>query len=166
MAHLDDVNDCQSAAIRLVVSTVPWILFVGWLTGLARGLHRSWSRSRIRSLGAAVGVTLAFVFVLGLSLGRGIQPRARISKAQADVNALASAVEEYRRHMNRLPPALTNLTKPATNGRGMTAGPLTVIVPFPPVGWDAYRYEVRPDGSFAISSQGDCQAVNLSRLPS
>ena len=75
----------------------------------------------------------------------------RIAKAQADLRSLESAIRVYAQHMGSPPATLADLTAPATNSQGATAGPFMATVPAAPTGWSEYRYEVRADGTFTIS---------------
>src|SRR5262249_48427182 len=50
-------------------------------------------------------------------------------KGWADVQTLASAVDQYQAHMGAPPATLAELTSPATNARGQTAGPYLSSIP-------------------------------------
>jgi hypothetical protein len=89
--------------------------------------------------------------------------RARIAKAQADTRALASSVSIYGAHMGFLPTALADLTAPAVNTLGQTAGPFIARVPTPPAGWSTpYAFSASvAAGTFNISASGDSTTVAL-----
>ena len=124
-------------------------------------------RSVVR--GKGVGLTLidlvvvmcviGVVAALAIPLHANAQARARIEKAQSDVQMLAAAVRMYADHMGTLPAALTVLTAPAVNGRNQSAGPFIAIVPPPPFGgdpgWGAYGYASSSTGTFSIRAAGD-----------
>jgi len=79
---------------------------------------------------------------------------ATVAKAQADVQHLASAVDQYQAHMGAPPATLAELTSPATNARGQTAGPYSSLIPSPSLGFSAYRYERHADGHWTITTSG------------
>ena len=77
---------------------------------------------------------------------------------------LASAVTKYKDHMGTLPPALTDLMRPAVNGLNQSAGPFLDINLLPgalqmPQGgtpaWRAYTYTSSTAGTFRIDVAGD-----------
>ena len=119
--------------------------------------------------GRAAGLTLIELVVVAAIIGAvaamaiplyaNAQTRARIEKAQADLQALAAAVRMYADHMGRLPYALTALTATAVNGRNQSAGPFIDTVSPPPFGgdppWGAYAYTSSRAGTFSIMAVGD-----------
>jgi hypothetical protein len=117
------------------------------------GLVRSFRASPVRAL--LITVLLALVLAILIPLYANVGSRARIAKADADVRALAKATSMYRDHMGRLPATLDELTRRATNSRAEAAGPFIDALPSPPAGYEPYRFEPRPDGTFTISSKGD-----------
>src|SRR5215469_18505336 len=100
---------------------------------------------------AVTGLVLLILLVpLYAKVGAG----ARLAKAQADVQALASAVDQYQAHMGAPPAALAELTSPATNARGQTAGPYLASIPTTSSGFSDYRYERHADGHWTITTTG------------
>src|SRR6266568_7451932 len=112
-----------------------------------------WRRRR-RVRGKEVGLTLIDLMVvvcvigvvaaMAIPLHANAQARARIEKAQSDMQMLAAAVRMYADHMGTLPYTLTVLMRTAVNGRNQSAGPFIATVPPPPLGgdpgWGAYTY--------------------------
>jgi Tfp pilus assembly protein PilE len=95
-------------------------------------------------------ILLAIVIPLYANVGGG----ATLAKAQADVQSLASAVEQYKAHMGVPPATLTDLTSQATNARGQTAGPYVGSIPAPSPRFSNYRYERHADGRWSITTSG------------
>jgi general secretion pathway protein G len=90
-----------------------------------------------------------------------VTSRARVSKAQADVRSLSSAIVAYSTHVSSFPPTLDALTAVATNAQGQTAGPFVGDVPVPPDGWGAaYGYATAVTGTFTVSAAGDNVTVS------
>jgi hypothetical protein len=87
-------------------------------------------------LGCSLTVLILVVSVIGLYATVGA--RATVAKAEADVRTLSSAIEEYKAHMGVLPARLADLTSPATNARGQTAGPYIASMPPPSPGLPEY----------------------------
>jgi general secretion pathway protein G len=127
-----------------------------------------WRKRRVVR-GKGVGLTLIDLMVvvcvigvvaaMAIPLHANAQARARIEKAQSDMQMLASAVRMYAAHMGTLPAALTVLTTATTNGLNQTAGPFMASVPNPPPGgtpaWGAYAYTSSTAGTFSITATGD-----------
>jgi general secretion pathway protein G len=88
-----------------------------------------------------------------------MQTRARIAKAEADVTALASAINLFHAHMGTLPSALADLNSAHVNGQGVSAGPFMASTPQAPGGWTAYSYTSSTTGVFQITSTGDGTTV-------
>ena len=101
---------------------------------------------------AIIGILAA----IAIPLFNNIQARARISKAQADVRAMASSISMYSAHYGTVPATLTNITASGTNSQGATAGAFMAAVPVPPAAWlSFYGYNSAADGTFTISATGD-----------
>jgi prepilin-type N-terminal cleavage/methylation domain-containing protein len=87
--------------------------------------------------------------------------RSRVAKAQADVRTLATAVVAYTAHMGDLPGALADLTAPAVNAGGLTAGQFLAALPSPPgTSWGPYAYATGSNGLFTVSITGDNTTVS------
>lgn len=104
---------------------------------------------------------IAILTAIAVPLYADFLARARIAQAQADARTVASAVSAYVSHMGATPPALTNLTSPATNAEGQSAGPFMAGLPTPPVGWAAYAYTSSTAGTFSITTSGDSTTVSV-----
>jgi general secretion pathway protein G len=133
-------------------------------------MRRFWNKRRAQ-IGNRQGFTLIELMIvvaiigilasIGVTLYVNVEARARITKAQADLRALASAVYIYSTHMGSNPPALSDLNAVATNAAGLTAGPFMNGIPRPPQGWTPYAYTQNADGTFVVSSTGDGTTVTL-----
>jgi general secretion pathway protein G len=108
---------------------------------------------------AVMAAIIVAVAALAIPLYANAQTRARIEKAQTDLQTLAAAVTMYADHMGTLPYTLTALTTTAVNGRNQSAGPFVATVPPPPFGgdpaWGAYAYTSSRAGTFSITAIGD-----------
>jgi hypothetical protein len=100
--------------------------------------------------GLVLLILLAIVVALYANVGAG----ATLAKAQADVQTLASAVDQYQAHMGASPATLAELLSPATNARGQTAGPYMASIPRASHGFSDYRYERHADGHWTITTSG------------
>lgn len=110
---------------------------------------------------AIIGIIAAMaVVVLG-----GMEQRARVARAQADLRAMATAASMYGAHMGAPPPSLAALTGVATNAQGEAAGPFLVVVPTrAAVNWTDYAAGYVVDvaaGTFAITASGDGATVSV-----
>src|SRR5215470_11543907 len=103
---------------------------------------------------AFTGLVLLILLVIIVPLYATVGGRATLAKAQADVKTLASAVDRYRAHMGAPPATLAELTSPATNARGQTAGPYLASIPTTSSGFSDYRYERHADGHGTITTSG------------
>ena len=122
--------------------------------------HRLRARKTARYIVLAAGIVSGCAtMIIGANRQANSWQSARISKAQADVRALASAVEMYRAHYGALPPRLDALTVPGVNARGLASGPFLASVPTPPTSWTSYAYTTAADGTFTISASGDNAAA-------
>jgi type II secretory pathway pseudopilin PulG len=112
-----------------------------------------------------VAAILGILASIAIPLYANAQARARIEKAQADLQMLALGVRQYADHMGTLPAALTELMRPAVNDRNQTAGPFIATAPPPPFGgtplWGAYAYMSRGDGTFLVTAAGDGTTITL-----
>jgi len=80
-------------------------------------------------------------------------PAARTTKARADAQQIARAVQLYQATFGTLPPSLDALTHAETVG-GVTGGPFLASIPAPPAGWTPYRYEMKGAQGFTVSTAG------------
>ena len=104
---------------------------------------------------------IGLLAAIAIPIFNTVQMRARVAKAQADVNTIADAVIRYRTHTGQLPAALTDLTLPTANAKGVIARPFLSALAVPPAGWPSeYRYAHRPDGTFAVGASGDGTTVS------
>ena len=98
---------------------------------------------------------------IAIPLYGNVQARARIAKAQADMRAMASSISIYAAHMGAHPTALSELTAPAVNAQGQSAGPFLSAGPAAPTGWSAYAYAANANGTFALTATGDSTTITV-----
>ena len=85
-------------------------------------------------------------------------PMARATKAGADVQAIAAAVNTYRVVCaGALPESLEALTTQTTVS-GTPCGPVLGSIPTAPTGWSAYAYSRQGD-TFTVTSSSGSQTV-------
>jgi hypothetical protein len=85
-------------------------------------------------------------------------PMARTTKARADVQTIATAVNTYRASCGTLPESLDALTTQTTVS-GAPCGPVLGSLPAPPTGWSAYEY-ARDGDRFTVTSRSGQQTVS------
>src|SRR5215831_2524700 len=100
------------------------------------------------------GLVLLILLAIVVDLYANVAAGATLVKAQADVQTLASAVDQYQAHMGAPPATLAELTSPATNARGQTDGPYRASIPPTARGFSDYRYERHADGHWTITTSG------------
>ena len=84
----------------------------------------------------------------------GAPSAARVAKAQADAQAIASAIRVYMATCGgQLPASLEELTTTKGVG-GLACGPFLKAVPAAPDGFTAYEYAKQADGSFTVTTSG------------
>ena len=106
------------------------------------------------SLWALGSLTMLILVAYVIGLYATVSLGATLAKAKADVRQLASAIEEYKAHMGARPASLSDLTSPATNARGQTAGPYMASIPSPSPGFSKYEYVRDTDGRWSIFTSG------------
>src|SRR5215472_520756 len=85
---------------------------------------------RVIGLSFIGGLVVLILLVIGfVAMHKSLTAGATLAKALMDVKALATAVDEYRAHTGAPPATLAELTSPATNARGQTAGPYLASIP-------------------------------------
>jgi prepilin-type N-terminal cleavage/methylation domain-containing protein len=99
---------------------------------------------------AVIGILAA----ISIPLYGSVQQRARISKVQADLRAIAAAVSADQAHTGNFPPEIA---------AGQIAGPFLNGVPTLPSGgvptWSTYAYASNANGMFSLSATGDGTTV-------
>lgn len=86
-------------------------------------------------------------------------PRAHATRARADVQAIAVAVNTYRATCGgALPESLEALTTQRAVS-GVPCGPVLGSIPTPPTGWSTYVY-TRQGESFTVASRSGTQTVS------
>ena len=100
------------------------------------------------------GFAVLILVIVVIPLYATVGARATLAKAQADVQSLASAVEQYQGHMGVRQATLTELTSRATNARGQGAAPFVASIPAPSPGFSDYRYDRHADGRWSITTSG------------
>ena len=78
-------------------------------------------------------------------------PEARTTKARADAQQIARALQLYKTTFGTLPESLEALRRPQTVG-GVTDGPFLASIPAPPTGWSRYRYTKQAESRFTVST--------------
>lgn len=107
-----------------------------------------------------IAIIAIIVAATAAPLLASVHGRVRITKAQADVRALALAGSLYSAHTGSPPANLDALTSAATNPQGAVSGPFIALVPKPPSGWGSdYGYTQGANGTFIISASGDNTTV-------
>lgn len=104
-------------------------------------------------------IAMAIIGILtsvAMALLSNMTARARVAKAQNDVRVLADAVTIYMAHMGVLPNVLDDLTAPAVNNEGRTAGPFLPAIPTRPApSYGPYTYVQNANNTFTVSITGD-----------
>jgi hypothetical protein len=85
-------------------------------------------------------------------------PAARVTKARADAQAVASAVRQYQATFGALPESIEDLTE-ARTASGVTGGPFLARVPTPPTGFTPYQYAKQGEVNFTITSSAGAVTV-------
>ena len=105
---------------------------------------------------AIVGILAA----IGYAAYENTLARARIAKAQGDVDAISSAVSMYAAHHGAIPGSLGQVTTSSVNAEGVTVGTFLLKIPTPPMFWSmSYSYATGANGSYTISAEGDGTTV-------
>lgn len=104
---------------------------------------------------------LGILVSIAIPLFNNVTARSRVSKAQADVKTLATAVSAYAAHVGDLPPDLAALTVTVANSAGIVMGPFMAAAPAPPTtAWVPYTYVAGPAGTFTVSGTGEGTTVS------
>lgn len=165
-----------------VIALFGWILFVGFedspfhsptytrpfdgvIVGSAlivtcasfiRGVWVIWCRSKVDAIIAiSIPVALVILGVFGVVMMANLRTRARIHLVETKVRTLTDAIDRHSAHMGSPPAGLADLTSAVTNAQGQVAGPFLSTLPTPPATWSEYRYKVRADGTYSVTSSGD-----------
>jgi general secretion pathway protein G len=108
-------------------------------------------------------VAIAIISILtaiAIPLFQNMAVHGRVTRAHNDAKVLATAVVIYAAHMGALPSSLAELTLPAVNPEGHTAGPFLAAVPLPPgPAWTAYTLTPNGNGTFTITTTGEGTTV-------
>jgi len=104
-------------------------------------------------------VAIAIISILAaiaIPLFQNMAVHGRVTRAHNDAKVLATAVIIYEAHMGTLPSSLAELTLPAVNAAGHTAGPFLATLPLPPgPAWTAYTLTPGANGGFTITTTGE-----------
>jgi len=111
---------------------------------------------------AIIGILAA----IAIPLYAAVMGKSRVARVQADLRSVASAISMYQSHMDgNLPAALADLTAPAVNAQGQTAGPFMSKVPVAPSGggWTPYNYAKDNPvvGAFKLDATGDGTTITV-----
>ena len=87
-------------------------------------------------------------------------PASRVERARGDAQTIAGAIRLYSTTFGALPDTLETLTTQTTKD-GVSGGPFLRVLPTPPAGWSAYRYERKDDGTFSVTSAGEGKSVTV-----
>ena len=101
---------------------------------------------------------LCFVVLVVYPLYGGVEPRARLARARADLRVLSLAINAYSSHMEVPPQRLDQLARPARNAKNAVAGPFLDRAACPPLSW-TYTYSVGP-GGYEIVARGNGMTVS------
>jgi hypothetical protein len=85
-------------------------------------------------------------------------PATRTTKARADAQQIARAVQLYQATFGTLPPSLDALTRTETVG-GVSGGPFLTPIPAPPAGWTPYRYAKQDESRFTVTTSAGSLTV-------
>ena len=125
-----------------------------------------------------VVVIIGILTAISIPLYANFQARARIARAQADLQTVSTALSAFMAHCGDVPatgaftgggtaatcPAAVALTgvqplaTAVTDGNGVVAGPFLGAVPAPPVGW-TYTYVRTGTGEYTLTGTGDSTTV-------
>jgi len=124
-------------------------------------------RGRVRESYWPSGLVVAMYALILLVLGNFLTAPMRLAalgKTVADQRTLMSAVSlYYQASAGRLPERLEDLLGVPSGTSAPTAAPFIAWIPRPAPGWSEYHYEVRSDGTFAVSNSGPdaCQFLTV-----
>jgi prepilin-type N-terminal cleavage/methylation domain-containing protein len=105
-----------------------------------------------------VVMIIGILTTIAVTVYHNVQSRTRLAKAQADTQAMASAVGAFQAHMGQVPGALAELSVAQTNVTGQVAGPFMAGDPIPPAGW-TYNYAAGGPTGYTITAAGDSTTI-------